>query len=170
MHCIILRNEMTLQFFVDLLLNFSSVPVKKQKHLHQLIAFATFFVAGGVNFPSPFPVIFFFHPDGIFLGRHLRHLFVTGFIKSTFTTMFTITGITSMVLTYLVISKNFSSRACLRFESDNGDKRQFIHVPHKKFSMPFCLRATVSQKLYCARVSHEMAQFVLKMLDLSISV
>ena len=132
MHYIILRNEMTLQLFVDLLLNFSSVPVKKQKHLHQLIAFATFFVAGAVDFPPPFPVFFFFfHPDGIFLGRHLRHLFVTVFIKSTFTTMFTITVITSMVLTFLVISKNFSSRACPRLESDNGDKRQFIHVPHK---------------------------------------
>ena len=51
-------------FFVDLLLNFSSVPVKKQKHLHQLIVFATFFVAGGVNFPPPFPVIIIFFPPG----------------------------------------------------------------------------------------------------------
>ena len=47
-------------FFVDLLLNFSSVPVKKQKHLHQLIAFAIIFCRCGGNFLPSF--LWFFFP------------------------------------------------------------------------------------------------------------
>lgn len=64
-----------------------------------------FFVAGGGNFPPSFPWFFFFQSDGILFERHLRHLFVNRFIKSTFTTMFTITGITSTVITFVVSFK-----------------------------------------------------------------
>ena len=82
MHGIILRNSMTVQLFVGL--SVSPVPVRKQKHLYQLIAFAFFFCRWWRLFSTLLSLIFFFHPDGIFLGRHLRHLFFTRFIKSTF--------------------------------------------------------------------------------------
>ena len=60
-----------------------------------------------VIFHPPFPdfSFFFFQSDGIFFERHLRHLFDIRFIKSTFTTMFTITGITSTVITFVVSFK-----------------------------------------------------------------
>ena len=41
MHGIVLKNAMTLWLFLGQLL--TSVPVKKQKHLHQLFAFAIIF-------------------------------------------------------------------------------------------------------------------------------
>ena len=63
-----------------------------------------FFAVGGGNFPPSFPRFFFFS-DGIFFGRHLRHLFVIRFIKSTLTTMFTITGIKSTVIPLIVSFK-----------------------------------------------------------------
>ena len=56
-----------------------------------------------VIFHPPFPD-FFFTRTGFF-GRHLRHLFVITFLKSTFTTMFTITGMTSIVLPFVVSFK-----------------------------------------------------------------
>ena len=105
-----------------------------------------------------FPV-FFFHRNGIFLGRHLRHLFVTGFIKSTFTTMFTITGITSIVVTFIV-----------SFTKGQWWQKGIYSCPLKVISDASLsiLCTAFLQKLYCARVSHGMAQFVLKMAHLSI--
>ena len=60
-----------------------------------------------VNFPpsSSLQVFFasLFRPKGIFVTRHLRHLFVTGgFVKITPTTVF---SITFTVLTFRVIVK-----------------------------------------------------------------
>ena len=103
MHGIILRNGMTVQLFVGSSL--SSVPVKKRKHLHQLIAFAINFCRWQRYFSTLLFLIFFFHPDGIFFGRHLRYLFAIRFIESTFTTMFTITGITSTVIIFIISFK-----------------------------------------------------------------
>ena len=57
-----------------------------------------------LTLPITFPEILF-RPDGIFLERYLRHLFVADFLKSTLTTVFTITGITFTVLTFIVIVK-----------------------------------------------------------------
>ena len=130
------------------------MPVKQQKHLHQLIAFVIIFVAGGGNFPPSFPdCFFFFHLDGIFFGRHLRHLFVIRFIKSTFTTMFTITGITSIVIT--LIYCQFQEWTMMTkgnlFMSLKGNFRcQFVYTLHG-----------VLAKII-------LTQFVLKMAHLSI--
>ena len=64
-------------FFVDLLLNFSSVPVKKQKHLHQLIAFATFLSLVALIFRLLSLLLFFFPPGrdipGTTSPTSLRH-------------------------------------------------------------------------------------------------
>ena len=62
-------------------LSLSSVPVTSLS-TNCICLFLLSLVA--IIFHPPFPDFFFFHPDGIFLGRHLRHLFVTRFIKSTF--------------------------------------------------------------------------------------
>ena len=56
MHGIILKNAMTLWLFLGQLL--SSVPVKKQKHLHQLIVVATYFSIL-MTFRRPFLEFFF---------------------------------------------------------------------------------------------------------------
>ena len=117
-----------------------------------------FFVAGGNNFlPSFF--WFFFFPDGIFFGRHLRHLFLIRFIKSTFSTMFTVTGITSIVITFIV-----------SFKKGQWWPKGIYSCPLKAISdASLCILCTVFlQELYCARVSHGMAQFLLKMAHLSI--
>ena len=111
-----------------------------------------------VIFHPPFPD-FFFHPDGIFFGRHLRHLFVIRFIKSTFTTMFTITGITSIIITFII-----------SFKKGQWRQKGIYSCPLKViFDASLCILCTAFlQKLYCARESHGMAQFVLKIPDLSI--
>ena len=102
--CMALYSEMGWLPFVGSSL--SSVPVKKQKHFHQLIAFAIILCRWWRSFSTLLSLIFFFfQSDGIFFERHLRHLFVIRFIKSIFTTMFTITGITSTVITFVVSFK-----------------------------------------------------------------
>ena len=65
------------------LVSFSSASKKAETSLSTncICLFLLSLVA--IIFHPPF-LDFFFHPDGIFLGRHLRHLFVTRFIKSTF--------------------------------------------------------------------------------------
>ena len=104
-----------------------------------------------VIFHPPFPDFFF--PDGIFFGRHLRHLFVIRFIKSTFTTMFTITGITSIIITFII-----------SFKKGQWRQKGIYSCPLNVISdATLCtLCPAFLQKLYCARVSHGMAQFVLK--------
>ena len=110
-----------------------------------------------VIFHPPFPDFFF--PDGIFFGRHLRHLFVIRFIKSTFTTMFTITGITSIIITFII-----------SFKKGQWRQKGIYSCPLKViFDASLCVLCTAFlQKLYCARMSHGTAQFVLKIPDLSI--
>ena len=144
------------------------MPVKKQKHL-QLIAFPLFFPLVPVIFHSLFPD-FFFLLDGIFLAGHLRHLFVTRFIKSTFVTMFTITGITSTVLTFLVIFKELLLKGLPKNRNGQWWQKGICSCPLKVIfdASLGILYTAFLQKLYCARVSHEMAQFVLKMSDFSI--
>ena len=52
-----------------------------------------------LTFRPPFPKRFFClsHPNGMFIARHLRHLFVAGIVKNTLTTVFTISRITFTV-------------------------------------------------------------------------
>ena len=68
-------------------------------HLHQLIAFAIirrcWCLLSALLFLN-----FFFARTGF-----LRHLFVTAFMKSTLTTVFTITGVTFKVLAFIVLVK-----------------------------------------------------------------
>ena len=111
-----------------------------------------------VIFHPPFPD-FFFQSDGIFFERHLRHLFVIRFIKSIFTTMFTITGITSTVITFVV-----------SFKKGQWWQKGIYSCPLKAISdASLCILCTAFlQKLYFPRVSHGMVQFVLKMAHLSI--
>ena len=44
----------------------------------------------------------FFRPSGIVIARHLRHLFVTGFVKNTYTTVINMIRITFTVLIFRV--------------------------------------------------------------------
>ena len=122
-----------------------------------------------VIFHPPFPD-FFFHPDGIFFGRHLRHLLVIRFINSTFTTMFTITRITSIVPTFLVSFKKLLSNGLPKNQKGQWWQKGISSCPLKViFDASLCILCRVFlQKLYWARVSHGMAQFVLKIPYLSI--
>ena len=128
-----------------------------------------FFFAGVSNFPPSFSW-FFFYLDGIFLARHLRHLFVTRFIKSTFATMFTITGITSTVLTFIVIFKELLLKGLPKNRNGQWWQKGICSCPLKVIfdASLGILYTAFLQKLYCARVSHEMAEFVLEMSDFSI--
>ena len=105
----------------------------------------------------------------IFLGRHVRHLFVTGFINFTFTTVFTITGIILQSSYLQSLSKRFSSRACLRLGGENEENKGIYSCPAKVISnailFVYSLRGVLAKT---SRVSlHEMAQFVLKIVHLT---
>ena len=110
----------------------------------------------------------FFQPDGIFFGRHLRHLFVIRFMKSTFTTMFTITGIPSIFPTFIVSFKELLPKGLPKNRKGQWWQKGIYSCPLKViFDASLCILCTgFLQKLYCARVSHGMAQFVLKIPDL----
>ena len=60
-----------------------------------------------LTFRPPFGHKFFFcfFRTGVFVARHLRHLFVSGFVKNTLNTVINISRITSKVLTFRVIVK-----------------------------------------------------------------
>ena len=122
-----------------------------------------------VIFHPPFPD-FFLHPDGIFFGRHLRHLFVIRFMKSTFTTMFTTTGIPSIFPTFIVSFKELLPKGLPKNRKGQWWQKGIYSCPLKViFDASLCILCTgFLQKLYCARVSHGMAQFVLKIPDLII--
>ena len=81
------------------------------------------------------------------------------FIKSTFSAMFTITGITSIVIKFIV-----------SFKKGQWWKKKIYSYPLKViFDASLCILCSAFlQKLHCARVSHGMVQFVLKMAQLSI--
>ena len=97
-----------------------------------------------------------FRPNGIFIARHLRHLFVTGFVKNTLTT--------GHIYSHLeLLSKSFSSRPCYKFREGNDDRNGIYSTPIQVISdavlTVYPLRGALAKKK-CA--SHEMTQFVLK--------
>ena len=116
-------------------------------------------------FSPPFPARFFlFRPNGIFIARHLWHLFVTGFVKNTLTT--------GHIYSHLeLLSKRFSSRSCYKFRGGNDDRNGIYSTPIQVISdailTAYSLRGALAKKK-CARVSHEMTQFVLKIALLAI--
>ena len=112
----------------------------------------------------------FFQPDGIFFGRHLRHLFVIRFMKRTFTTMFTTTGISSIFPTFIVSFKELLPKGLPKNWKGQWWQKGIYSCPLKViFDASLCILCTgFLQKLYCARVSHGRAQFVLKIPDLII--
>ena len=132
------------------------------------ICFNTFFILlFRLNLqPSFSPQGFFlFRPNGIFIARHLRHLFVTGFVKNTLST--------GHIYSHLeLLSKRFSSRSCFKFRGGNDDRNGIYSTPTEVISdailTVYPLGGALARK--CARVSHEMAQFVLKIALLAISM
>ena len=105
-----------------------------------------------IIFRPPFPD-FFFHPDRIF--------------PHSLATMFTITGITSIVLKFVVISKELSLKGLPKNRKGQWWQKGIYSCPLKwMFDANLCILCTAFlQKLHCARVSHGI---VLKMADLSI--
>ena len=53
----------------------------------------------------------FFRPNRIFIARHLRHLFVFGFVKNTLTTVINMIRITFIVLIFRSIVKEVILKA-----------------------------------------------------------
>ena len=105
-----------------------------------------------------------FRPNGIFIARHLRHLFVAGFVKNTLTTRH--------IYSHLeLLSKRFSSRPCYKFREGNNDRNGIYSTPIQVISdailTVYPLRGALAKKK-CARVSHKMTQFVLKIALLAI--
>ena len=80
------------------------------------------------------------------------------FIKSTYIATFTITGITCIVIKFIV-----------SFKKGQDDKRKFIHVLKGNFrcQVVYSLHGDLARN-YIALRCHGMAPFVLKMADLSI--
>lgn len=115
---------------------------------------------------AKFPLSFswkIFPLDGISLARYSRHLFVTGFIKSTLTTEFTITVITSTVLTFIVIVKEVLLKGLPKLGRNDDDKKVIYWRLAKVISDAILLVYSLTGVLVkIVRVSHEMAQFVLK--------
>ena len=84
--------------------------------------------------------------------------------------MFTITGITSIVLTYIVIFKELLLKGLPNNRKGQWWQKGIYSCPLKvSFDGSLCILCMAFlQKLYFARVSHDLIQFVLKMADLSI--
>ena len=108
-----------------------------------------------LNFRLPFLRKFFFfclfRPNGISIARHLWHLFVTGYVKKTLSTVFNISRITLTVLAF----ESLSMRSPLGLASNSGEammtEMKFIHlIQSTEFPTPFwlfILCATPSQKM-----------------------
>ena len=84
-----------------------------------------------------------FRPNGIFIARHLRHLFVTGFVKNTL-------HYGSHLLTFRVTVKRFSSRPCYKFREGNDDRNGIYSTPIQVISdailTVYPLRGTLAKK------------------------
>ena len=118
------------------------------------------------NFPPSFRWFSSF-PDGIFLGRHLRHLFVMRFIKSTFTCDNRNHVHSPHIYSHF---QRASPQGLAKNRKGQWWQKGIYSCPSKViFDASLCILCTAFlQKLYCASVSHGMAQIVLKMADLSI--
>ena len=103
--------------------------------------------------PSFSPQAFFlFRPNGIFIARHLRHLFVTGFVKNTLTT--------GHIYSHLeLLSKRFSSRPCYKFREGNDDRNGIYSTPIQVISdailTVYPLRGALAKKKMRARVTRD---------------
>ena len=125
-----------------------------------------------LNFSPSFPRKFFFLllcflfcPNGIFIARHLL---ANGFVKNTLITVNNIIRIIFTVLIFRVIVKEVILMVLPQIQ-----RREWWQKLNYggNFLTPFCLFilfAAPSQK--CARVSHEIVQFVLKIAHLTISM
>ena len=115
-----------------------------------------------INFPpSSSPQVFLFVclfcPKGIFVARHLRHFFVTGFVKITLTTVF---NITFTVLTFRLTVKKVLLKVLPQVRGGNDDRNGIYSSPTEAMSdddilFVYPLRGALAKK--CACVSFEMA-------------
>ena len=167
MHGIILRNSMTVLLFVGLSL--SPVPVRKQKHLYQLVAFAFFFCRRWRLFSSLLSLIYFFFTRTGYSLDDISDISSSRDLSKALSlaTMFTITGITSIVLKFLFMFKELPLKGLPKNPKGQWWQKRIYSCPLKwMFDANLCILSTAFlQKLYCARVSHGI---VLKMADLSI--
>ena len=86
-----------------------------------------------VNFPpSSSPQVFLFvclfRSKGIFVARHFRHFFVTGFVKITLTTVF---KITFTVLTFRVIVKKVLLKVLPQVRGGNDDRNGYLFISYE---------------------------------------
>lgn len=102
-----------------------------------------------LTFRYRFPHYFFlFRPNGIFIAQYLQHLFVTGFVKNTVTTVFNISSIPLTVITFRLIVKGFLLKVLPQIQ--RMTVMEFIHLLRKELSTPFCflnLFSAPSQKM-----------------------
>ena len=157
--CMALYSEMSwLYVVVCRLVSFFSASKKAETSSSTNCICRYFLSLAAVIFHPPFPN-FFFLPGRDILWTTSPCLLVIRFIKSTFTAMFTITGIMSIVITFIV-----------SFKKARWWQKGIYLCPLKAISdasLCFLCKAFL-KNLYCARVWHGMAQFALKIAHLSI--
>ena len=121
-----------------------------------------------IIFQPPFPDIFFFTRTGYSLDDISDISSSRDLSKAlSLATMFTITGITSIVLKFLFMFKELPLKSLPKNRKGQWWQKRIYSCPLKwMFDANLCILSTAFlQKLYCARVSHGI---VLKMADLSI--
>ena len=107
-----------------------------------------------LTFRPPFghKLFFCFFRTGVFVARHLRHLFVSGFVKNTLNTVINISRITFKVLTFRVIVKEALLKILLPIQRRQCWQKWTLFMSYRDNfrPTPFC----ALEKKY-PRVSHE---------------
>ena len=146
----------------------SKTNLRKISYNYFLLLLLTF----GLLFPQRFFCLS--HPNGMFIARHLRHLFVAGIVKNTLTTVFSISRIT-----FTVVKLSVYKEVRLKVLPQIQSRRQWWQKWNLSISYGGNFwRHFVSSSFArrprkkCARVSHEMAQsqLVLKIAHLANSM
>ena len=108
---------------------------------------------------------FLFRPNGIFIARHLRHLFVTSLSKTLSLRWLTWSELHSQSSHLKLLPKMFSSRSCLKFRGVQWwQKWNLFNSYGGNFRRHFgCLS-------FARRPHKKCAQFVLKLAHLAISM
>ena len=114
-----------------------------------------------------FSQVFFFRSNGMFIVRHLRHLFVTVSVKHTLAMVIRITY-TFLIFRVFVIEVILKVLPLIQ-RSESWQKLNLFISDGGNFWRHFaCLSFAWHPRKQWARVSHEMAQFVLKIAHLVI--
>ena len=112
-----------------------------------------------------------FRPNRTSIARHLRHLFVTGFVKIILTTVMNKNRIKFIVLIFRVIVKEVLLKVLPQIQRRQWWKKWNLFIFYGgNFLRHFVYLLFPRALAKNTRLSHEMTQFVLKIAHLAISM